>query len=182
MATKRPILIWPDPRLYLSSRPVDDSDWGTSLHDLVNDMIETMTAAHGVGLSAIQVGAPLRVFVLDIERKREVYVNPSWMPAEGASKVQVSEGCLSLPNTTLELERWDRVVVEAQDEDGVPFKREAAGLRSQAIQHEYEHLEGGLVVTDLSYMQKEKLRKLIQKVQRVAKKQNKTLSEVVYGW
>lgn len=143
----RPILIWPDRRLYEVSKPVEN--FGPELMELVSDMWETMYHAGGAGLAAIQIGVPLRVFVASYDGEEYVFINPTWNKTADAVKVPVSEGCLSVPNQFETVERWDEVYVKAQGVTGKEW--DMTTLRfAQVIQHETEHLDGQLFLEHLT--------------------------------
>lgn len=141
------ILHYPDPRLRQKARPVAAFD--DELRRLVDDMAETMYAARGVGLAAPQIGVPLRVFLVDVAPEDgpsdlRAFVNPEIVSREGT---QVwTEGCLSFPGISEEIERAAIVTVSATDERGEPFELSANGLLAVAIQHENDHLDGKLMV------------------------------------
>lgn len=159
------ILEFPDERLRQVSEPVTKFD--AELKALVDDMFQTMYAAPGVGLAAIQVNRPLRMMVIDVEpqdRPRPlVFVNPVIAATEG--EVAWEEGCLSVPGFTAEVDRAERVWVKAHDVNGVPFELEADGLLAIAIQHEFDHLEGVLFVDHLSRLKRQMFMKKYKKIQ-----------------
>jgi peptide deformylase len=159
------ILEFPDERLRRVCEPVTTFD--AELKALVDDMFQTMYAAPGVGLAAIQVNVPIRMMVIDVEpqdRPRPlVFVNPHIVATEG--EVAWEEGCLSVPGFTAEVERAEKVFVRAQDVNGVPFELEADGLLAIAIQHENDHLEGVLFVDHLSRLKRQLFMKKYQKIQ-----------------
>ena len=147
-----PIIIAPDARLKIKSEPVERVDDG--LRKLMDDMIETMHDAPGVGISAIQVGVAKRVIVIDIAREGEPsaplrLVNPEivWVSDE---QVMAEEGCLSLPDQFVELRRPGEVKLRHLDADGVEQEIDAEGLLARCILHEMDHLEGILFVDHLS--------------------------------
>ena len=147
-----PIIIAPDARLKIKSEPVERVDDG--LRKLMDDMIETMHDAPGVGISAIQVGVAKRVIVIDIAREGEPsaplrLVNPEivWVSDE---QVMAEEGCLSLPDQFVELRRPGEVKLGQLDADGVEQEIDAEGLLARCILHEMDHLEGILFVDHLS--------------------------------
>ena len=119
---------------------------------LIDDMFETMDAAKGVGLAANQVGIARRVAVIDAEGQRFTMVNPVLLSAEGRSVAE--EGCLSIPEIFGDVTRPERIVLEALDRDGQPFRLEAAGLVARAVQHEVDHLDGILFLDHLSLMRR----------------------------
>lgn len=148
------ILTHPDPRLRLVARPVEVVD--ASLQRLIDDMLETMYDAPGVGLAAPQVGVSLRLVVIDLGTKTEdgervpaprVIINPRILEADG--ELTWNEGCLSVPGVRAEVQRCARVVLEYLDREGRPQRVEANGLEAVCIQHELDHLEGTLYVDRL---------------------------------
>lgn len=122
---------------------------------LIDDMFETMDAARGVGLAANQVGLARRIAVVDADGRRFAMVNPVIVEAEGRSTAE--EGCLSVPEIYGDVTRPERVVLEALDRDGRPFRLEADGLAARAIQHEIDHLDGILFLDHLSLMKRKVL-------------------------
>ena len=148
----RPILTAPDPRLRQVSKPVETVD--DDLRALMDDMLETMYDAPGIGLAAIQVGVPLRVIVMDLagedaEPEPRFFVNPEILdPSEDMSVYE--EGCLSVPEYYDEVERPARCRVKYLDYDGKEQVLDAEGLLATCIQHEMDHLEGVLFIDHLS--------------------------------
>ncbi len=159
------IITAPDPRLKLISTAVEAVD--DRLRKLMDDMLETITAAPGIGLAAVQVGVPERVIVVDVTHKDEprnpVYlVNPEilWVSDELAN---YEEGCLSLPEHYAQVERPAACRVSHLDYDGEPRVLEAEGLLATCVQHEIDHLEGILFVDHLSTVRRSIiLRKLVK--------------------
>ena len=154
----RDILTVPDPILKLTSRPVDKVDDG--LRSLMDDMLETMYAAPGIGLAAIQVGEPVRVIVMDLAREDEPpqprhYVNPKivWASEETAP---YEEGCLSVPEIFDEVERPARVKLTYLDYNGKAVEEDAEGLFAVCIQHEMDHLNGVLFIDHLSRLKRDR--------------------------
>jgi peptide deformylase len=121
------------------------------LRALIESMFETMYAEEGVGLAAPQVGRSVRVFVVDVEegetRVKQAFVNPVIVEREG--EIVGEEGCLSIPGLRADVKRSARVVVEALDAGGTPFRLEAEGLVARALQHEQDHLDGILFLDRL---------------------------------
>lgn len=165
-----PILITGDPVLH--TRAAEVTEFDDTLHRLVDDMVETMAAAPGVGLAAPQVGVPLRVFVFDWTddtglRHRGVAVNPvlliSPVPAGPPDEDDDSEGCLSVPGERYPLRRADRAIMRAVDATGSPFEVEAAGWLARIFQHEYDHLDGTLYVDRLDSVWDRSVAKVIRK-------------------
>ena len=139
----RPILVVGNPVLRQKPKKVSQVD--RTLQKLIDDMIETMKKAPGVGLAAPQVGVPLRLAVLDVEDKITVIVNPEIIKSSG--EVELDEGCLSVPGFWGRVNRAERVSVKALDRNGKELRiRDAEGLFAQALQHEIDHLDGRLYV------------------------------------
>ena len=122
---------------------------------LVDDLFETMDAARGVGLAANQVGVARRVAVVDAEGDRFAMIDPVIIETEGRATAE--EGCLSIPDIYGEVTRPERVVVEALDQDGNRYRKEATGLKARAIQHEIDHLDGILFLDHLSLIRRQML-------------------------
>ncbi len=159
------ILTFPDPRLRTKAQPVTVVD--AMIRTLVDDMLETMYGAPGIGLAANQVNAAKRVIVIDISENRNephVFINPRLEVAGG--RVETDEGCLSVPGFYEPVTRRERVHVEALDQHGEPFTLEAEGLLSVCIQHECDHLEGKLFVDYLSNLKRARIRQKLSKSQR----------------
>jgi peptide deformylase len=131
--------------------PLVDED----VRRLIADMFETMDAAKGIGLAANQVGVARRVAVVDVDDDRFVMVNPRLVETEGRASAE--EGCLSIPEIYGDVTRPDRVVVEALDAEGRPYRKEASGLKARAIQHEIDHLDGILFLDHLSLVRRQML-------------------------
>ena len=162
------ILRYPDPRLHQVARPVETFD--ERLRQLVGDMAETMYAAPGVGLAATQVDVHERVIVIDVSDTKDqlqVFVNPRVVAASDERKVY-EEGCLSVPGIYDEVERPDRVRVEAFDAFGKPFAIDADGLLAVCIQHEIDHLDGRVFVQYLSRLKQNRIRTKLLKGDREA--------------
>lgn len=152
----RPVLIAPDPRLKAVSETVRSVDLGVKR--LAEDMLESMYAAKGVGLAAVQIGVPKRIIVMDLaqkdgERAPRVFINPKllWTSEETAI---CEEGCLSLPDIWEEVERPAQIRAEFLDLDGKRVSVEAEGLLATCLQHEMDHLEGVLFVDHLSRLKR----------------------------
>ena len=160
--TKLAILEYPDPRLRTRAEPVADVD--DAVRQLVDDMLETMYAAKGIGLAASQVDVHRRVLVLDVSETRDqpmVLINPEILKAEGSAPGE--EGCLSLPGIYDRLERAERIRVRARGRDGQPLEIDAEGMLAVCIQHEMDHLEGKLFVDYLSELKRQLIRRRLQK-------------------
>ena len=165
----RPIITLPDPKLRLVSRKIERID--DLLSRLIDDMIETMHEAPGVGLAAIQVGEPIRVLVVDVAKKDEppqpqVFVNPEivWLSEERAT---YEEGCLSIPEYYAEVERPASVRARALDRDGKLREILAEGLLATVLQHEIDHLDGVLFIDHISKLKRDRV---IKKFQKAAKR------------
>lgn len=161
--TIRPILTAPDPRLKAVSEPVARVDDET--RKLADDLLETMYAADGIGLAAVQVGVPKRMLVMDIaqqqgNREPMVFINPKivWASEEMA---KFEEGCLSVPEIWDDVERPAKIRAEYLDREGIPQTLEADGLLACCLQHEMDHLDGVLFLDHLSKLKRSiALRKL----------------------
>jgi len=161
----RDILILPDKRLRQVSEPVRKIDAG--IRALVDDMFETMYDAPGIGLAAIQIGAPKRVVTMDLAKKEDpkspqVFVNPEivWASEE---KATYEEGCLSIPEYYGDVERPAQVKVKFLDLDGEPREIEADGLLATCLQHEIDHLNGVLFIDHLSKLKRDRVLKKFSK-------------------
>ena len=162
---KLPILTFPNPRLRNKAQPVREVD--AAVRRLVDDMFETMYAAPGIGLAAIQVDVPLRVVVIDISDKHDsplCLINPEILERQGDE--QMEEGCLSVPGFFETVSRAERVRVRALDRDGRPFEIETDGLLAVCIQHEIDHLDGKLFVDYISSLKRQRIRRRLEKEQR----------------
>jgi peptide deformylase len=139
----------------LRQRSTEVANVDEEVRRLVEDMFDTMDAARGVGLAANQVGVAKRVAVVAVEDDRFAMVNPRIIEAEG--RVIAEEGCLSIPEIYADVARAERVVVEAEDVNGTPYRKEATGLTARAIQHEIDHLDGILFLDHLSLIKRQML-------------------------
>jgi peptide deformylase len=161
----REILIVPDTRLRLVSEPVKAVD--KELRALIEDMFETMYAAPGIGLAAIQIGVPKRVVTMDLAKKDEpaepqVFINPEivWSSDD---KATYEEGCLSIPEYYEEVERPNAVKVKFLDRDGKPQEIEADGLFATCLQHEIDHINGKLFIDHISKLKRDMVMKKFKK-------------------
>jgi len=168
----RPLVILPDAQLRLVSKPVDVVT--PEIRTLVEDMLETMYDAPGIGLAAIQIGVPVRVVTIDLAkhdakegevaepRSPQVFINPeiTWSSEEYSA---YEEGCLSIPEYYEEVERPARVKVSYMDLDGKAKEVEADGLLATCLQHEIDHLEGVLFIDHLSRLKRERVTKKFAK-------------------
>lgn len=162
-----PIIETPDPRLRAISKPVERVD--DALRRFMDDMLETMYDAPGIGLAAIQVGEPKRVLVIDLQENDEknprFFVNPEivWASEEMSS---YQEGCLSVPDVYGDVERPARVRVKYLDYNGEAREEEMDGLMATCIQHEMDHLEGILYIDHLSKLKRDMLLRKLEKARR----------------
>jgi peptide deformylase len=144
----RPIVLYPDPRLKMKSKPVSLFD--EKLAVLASDMVETMRDAFGVGLAAIQVGEPLRMMVMDEHYDQEdkgtalVLCNPEILKTEGSETLE--EGCLSLPDVREDVERAFKVQVKGRDVKGKELTLEFEGMLARCVLHEIDHMNGQLFI------------------------------------
>lgn len=163
------ILWFPDPRLREIAQPVDSID--DSLQNFIDDMFETMYKAPGVGLAATQIGVAKRVAVMDCSENKDepiVMINPEIVARE--EPVEMDEGCLSVPEHYDRVTRYNRVTLRARDRHGEPYELEAEGLLAQCIQHEIDHLDGGLYIDQLSRLKRERVRRRLEKAKRLEEK------------
>jgi peptide deformylase len=163
----REIVVYPDKRLKLISKDVDAFDG--ALHDLLDDMYETMCAKNGVGLAAIQVGIDQRVLIINVPLEVEdgehdqpkentlEMINPVIVEKDGTEKFQ--EGCLSIPGVYEDIERAKHVKVEYFDRNGKKQVIEDDGFLAVAMQHEIDHLDGKVFIEKLSYIKRKKFEK-----------------------
>jgi peptide deformylase len=138
------------------------------LRELIDDMLETMYAANGIGLAATQVDVHRRLLVADVSEGRNdprVFINPEILARDGKTTSQ--EGCLSVPGYYDEVERSQSVRVRALGRDGRPFEAELDGLLAICVQHETDHLDGKLFVDYLSEMKRQRVRKRLEKDRRL---------------
>ena len=159
------ILVYPDPRLRTVAKPVQNVD--NRVRQLVEDMIETMYHANGIGLAATQVNVHEQVIVMDISESRDqamVLINPQIVARDGEQ--EFDEGCLSVPEHHASIKRAETVKLTALDIEGEIFELEADGLLSVCIQHEMDHLQGRVFVDYLSRLKQDRVRKKLVKRQR----------------
>jgi peptide deformylase len=156
MAVRRIILL-PDPLLRKSSAPIERVD--DEVRQLAKDMLETMYAAPGVGLAAVQVAVPRRLIVLDTAKDEEppkplVLINPEIVELGSEMRVH-EEGCLSIPDVRIEIGRPGTLTIRYIDLEGKPQELKAEGLLATAIQHEIDHLDGKLIIDFLSRLKRD---------------------------
>jgi peptide deformylase len=165
-----PIIETPDPLLRQKSTPVEQVT--DELRQLIDDMFETMYAAPGIGLAAVQVGVPKRILVIDLQDPEEeggepvrdprVFINPEIL--EASEEVQpYNEGCLSVPEMYAEVVRPARVRARWLDRDGTAYEEELTGFLAVVLQHEMDHLEGILFIDHLSRLKREMILKKLAK-------------------
>lgn len=161
------ILKIPDPRLRHKCEPVQAVNDET--RQLVDDMFETMYDAPGIGLAAAQINVQQRIFVMDISEDKsepQAFINPVITHKEGKEVMQ--EGCLSIPDVYADVERAEKITVEALDKDGNAFKKDLDGLEAVCVQHEIDHLDGVLFIDYLSTLKRDRLMKKYEKQQKKA--------------
>jgi peptide deformylase len=164
---KLEILTFPDERLRRRAEVVEQVDDGVC--QLVDDMLETMYDAPGIGLAAIQVNVPKRVIVIDTSDDKSqplCLINPEILVRSGEE--QMDEGCLSVPGFFETVTRAEQVTVRALDRDGQPFELTTDGLLAVCIQHEIDHLDGKLFVDHISALKRQRIRKKLEKERRQA--------------
>jgi len=166
-----PIVTLPDPLLRKVSAPVERVD--AELLKLADDMLETMYDAPGIGLAAVQVGVPKRLIVLDVaedddEPNPMTLINPEILRIEGDAMRVHEEGCLSIPDFRVEIERPASIVVGYIDREGKPRELPAKGLLATALQHEIDHLNGKLIIDFLSRLKRDIVVRKFKKLAREA--------------
>lgn len=172
-----PIIEAPDPRLRTISTPVEEID--DELRQLIDDMFETMYAAPGIGLAAIQVGVPKRLLVMDLQEPESdeegapavktprVFINPQIL--EGSDQLSIyNEGCLSVPDQFAEVERPASIRASWMDREGRIHEQTLDGLLATCLQHEMDHLNGVLFIDHLSRLKRDMLLKKLEKARRAA--------------
>ncbi len=165
--TVRTILHYPDPRLRRKANPVPEVT--DDIRRLVDDMAETMYQAPGIGLAAIQVNEAWRIVIIDISETRnqlQVFINPEILSRDGEQERE--EGCLSVPGIYEPVVRANRIHVRALDRDGKPTELKTEGLLATCILHEIDHLDGKVFVDYLSRLKQTRIRKKLEKQQRIA--------------
>lgn len=179
----RPIIETPDPRLRTISKPVETFD--ADLQTLIADMLDSMYAADGIGLAAIQVGVDSRILVIDLQQadpddavenggegKRVIrapmtFINPIFSE-QSEEHTLYNEGCLSVPEQYAEVSRPSAVTVAWQDADGTAHTERMTGFLATVIQHEHDHLEGILFIDHLSRLKRDMVLKKLQKMRKAA--------------
>ena len=166
----RPIVRYGEPVLHAPAGPVQEVT--PDIQRIVDDMIQTMYAAPGIGLAATQIGLPLRIFVADISVGRNpnellVFINPEFVERDGMQLEE--EGCLSVPGFNATVARPARAVVKGLDREGREQAIEGTGLLARCFQHEMDHLEGTVFVDRLRGLQKDLIVRKIKKLTRAGK-------------
>ncbi len=172
--SKKKIIILPDPILRKVSKPVSQVD--KEIKSLMDDMLETMYAAPGIGLAAVQIGILKRIIVIDLskegEKKEPIFIVNPEIISKSKNLISYEEGCLSIPNQFAEIERPNTCKIKFLDYMGEKKELEAKGLLATCIQHEIDHLNGILFIDYLSKLKKDLIIKRV-------KKQKKEIDRVV---
>ncbi len=159
------ILRFPDPRLRNRAKRIDQVD--AALQGVIDDMLETMYQAPGIGLAATQVNIAKRLIVMDLSEEKNqplILINPEIIERDGSDEHE--EGCLSVPGIYETVKRAERIRVKALDREGNPFEMDADELLAICIQHEIDHLDGKLFVDYLSSLKRQRIRKKLEKEER----------------
>ena len=162
------ILEYPDTRLRTVAKPV--AEVNDDIRKIVDDMLETMYDAKGVGLAATQVDIHQQIVVMDMSEEGDdpiVMINPSY-ESIAEEKSELQEGCLSVPGFYELLDRFDKVRLTALDRNGEEYSQEFKGLAAVCVQHELDHLKGILFVDALSRMKQDRIKKKLEKARRLA--------------
>lgn len=166
MARKRQIVLYPDPVLRRRAKPVERVD--DSIRDLVREMFEIMDEEDGIGLAAPQVGESLRIFVTgphaDGDHPHMTFINPVLSGFDGELQTH-DEGCLSLPGIRGEIRRQPHAVIEALDVEGKPFRMERGDFIARVWQHEYDHLEGILIIDRMTALDRLRVRRAVKELE-----------------
>src|SRR6267154_4801825 len=158
-----PIVMYVDPVLRKKAKDIEK---GTDIKELVNDMVETMHAAHGIGLAAPQIGKSVRLFVVDgttvedepeLANFKKTFVNPEIIDQDG-EEWAFEEGCLSIPTIREEIFRKENLRIRYFDENWNQHEEEYSGMKARIIQHEYDHIEGKLFIDYLTPLKKRMLK------------------------
>ena len=164
----RPIVLYPDPRLKMKSKPV--TQFGPELKALAVEMTETMREANGVGLAAVQIGELIRMMVMDVNYDKDergdslAMCNPEIVNEEGSETIE--EGCLSIPDVREDVERSFKVKVKYQDLDGKPQVSEYEGLLARCVLHEIDHMEGRLFIQKVPAVKRLFLKKQLDELKK----------------
>lgn len=160
------ILEFPDDRLRKKAAPVQVVDG--KIKQLVDDMLETMYQAKGVGLAATQVNVHQRIVVIDVSEEKDnplCLINPEIIAKDGVEESE--EGCLSVPGFFETVKRAERIKVKALDKEGQPFEFEADALLAVCVQHELDHLEGKLFVDYIYSLKRQRIKKKLEKLHKL---------------
>lgn len=160
------ILEFPDERL--RKKAVEVSSVDSTVKKLVDDMLETMYHAKGIGLAATQINVQQRVIVIDVSEEKNAplcLINPVILAKDGSEESE--EGCLSVPGFFEKVKRAERIKVKALDKEGQPFEIEADELLAVCIQHEMDHLEGKLFVDYISSLKRQRIKKKLEKIHKL---------------
>jgi len=163
------ILEYPDPRLRTIAKQIKEVT--PEINTLIDDMLETMYDAPGIGLAATQVDKHIQLIVMDISEEKDspfVFINPKITVLDGDSET-MQEGCLSVPGFYEDVSRIEHVLIKALDRKGQAFELEARGLLAVCIQHEMDHLNGKLFVDYLSTLKRNRIKKKLEKQHRSLK-------------
>jgi peptide deformylase len=181
----RSILRFPDPRL--REKSVDIGEIGDDVRQLVADMAETMVAANGAGLAAIQVGVPVRLFLVDghvtggaEDSPPRVFINPEILEISDESQTG-DEGCLSFPDIFVPVKRGMRAKVRARDLDGNVFEAEGEGLYARAVQHETDHLNGRLLIDQVGPVKRELIKRKLRRDAEAEREEREEAAERAAG-
>jgi len=181
----RSILRFPDPRL--REKSLDIGEIGDDVRQLVADMAETMVAANGAGLAAIQVGVPVRLFLVDghvtggaEDSPPRVFINPEIIEISDESQTG-DEGCLSFPDIFVPVKRGMRAKVRARDLDGNVFEAEGEGLYARAVQHETDHLNGRLLIDQVGPVKRELIKRKLRRDAEAEKEEREEAAERAAG-
>jgi len=164
----RPIVLYPDPRLKMKSKPV--TQFGPELKQLAVEMTETMREASGVGLAAVQIGELTRLMVMDVDYAKEergeslAMCNPEVVNEEGSETIE--EGCLSIPDVREEVERSFKVKVKYQDLEGKEQVSEYEGLLARCVLHEIDHMDGRLFIQKVPALKRIFLKKQLDELKK----------------
>jgi peptide deformylase len=171
----RPIIEAPDPLLRQISSPVEEIT--PEIRTLIDDMFETMYAAPGIGLAALQVGVPKRILVIDLQDPEEeggepvrnpmVFINPEILRSSDTER-PYNEGCLSVPDQYAEVDRPDSIRARWLDRDGKVHEEEIEGMLATCLQHEMDHLEGVLFIDYLSRLKRDMILRKLAKARKLA--------------
>lgn len=169
----RPIVVWPDSRLREETQPIAAVD--DEVRGLYRDLVDTMAAYSGIGIASVQIGVARKMFLIDaalcrgVEAEGEAaseppwaFINPEILETSGETE-KAEEGCLSFPGIYVPIERPRRAVVRAMALDGQTFELEGEGLLARAIQHEFDHLTGKLMVDFVGPLKKRMIKRRLER-------------------